>query len=122
MIVDRIKLPLHNPDLCVFKDLKPANLLISSEGVLKIADFSLSRLILSDNGESGDGDNRSYTSQVATRRYRAPELLFGFVHYDQSVDMWSVGCILAEMQMKTPLFAVSYNDSEPIQCLLQQFM
>jgi len=88
----------------VYQDLKPANLLISSEGVLKIADFSLSRLLLTT--DVADDGNRCYTGQVATRRYRAPELLFGSVHYDQSIDMWSVGCILAEMQMKTPLFSV----------------
>lgn len=78
---------------------------------MKIADFSLSRLLLPDSNESGDINDRCYTGQVATRRYRAPELLFGSVRYDQSIDMWSVGCILAEMQMKTPLFAVSYIDS-----------
>lgn len=52
-------------------------------------------------------EDNYYTGQVATRRYRAPELLFGSIQYNQSIDMWSVGCILAEMQMKTPLFAVS---------------
>jgi len=89
------------------QDLKPANLLISSEGVLKIADFSLSRLLLTEDNDGQRGEHQCYTGQVATRRYRAPELLFGSVRYDQSIDMWSVGCILAEMQMKTPLFAVS---------------
>lgn len=69
---------------------------------MKIADFSLSRLLLTDSNE-----DQCYSGQVATRRYRAPELLFGSVYYNQSIDMWSVGCILAEMQMKTPIFAVS---------------
>lgn len=88
--------------------MKPANLLISSEGILKIADFSLSRLLLTEScsNEQSNAD-QCYSGQVATRRYRAPELLFGSVYYNQSIDMWSVGCILAEMQMKTPLFAVS---------------
>ncbi|XP_025416765.1 cyclin-dependent kinase 20-like isoform X2 [Sipha flava] len=86
------------------RDLKPANLLICSKGILKIADFSLSRLILANNDKQS-GEDLCYTGQVATRRYRAPELLFGSVHYNQSIDMWSVGCILAEMQLKTPLFA-----------------
>lgn len=72
---------------------------------MKIADFSLSRLLISNNAEQYSED-RCYTGQVATRRYRAPELLFGSIYYNQSIDMWSVGCILAEMQMKTPLFAV----------------
>lgn len=82
-------------------------MLISSEGILKIADFSLSRLLLTINDKQS-GEDLCYTGQVATRRYRAPELLFGSVHYNQSIDMWSVGCILAEMQLKTPLFAVSH--------------
>lgn len=90
--------------MCV-KDLKPANLLISSKGILKIADFSLSRLLLSGSSNQCTNDG-FYTGPVATRRYRAPELLFGSIHYNQSIDMWSVGCILAEMQMKTPIFAV----------------
>lgn len=80
-------------------------MLISSNGILKIADFSLSRLLLTNNNEKLNKD-QSYTGQVGTRRYRAPELLFGSVQYNQSIDMWSVGCILAEMQIKTPLFAV----------------
>lgn len=75
--------------------------------MLKIADFSLSRLILTQDSNIQSSEN-CYTGQVATRRYRAPELLFGSIHYNQSIDMWSVGCILAEMQMKTPLFMVSY--------------
>lgn len=58
------------------------------------------------NNDGQCSEERCYTSQVATRRYRAPELLFGSIHYDQSIDMWAVGCILAEMHMKTPLFAV----------------
>ncbi|KAF0755614.1 cyclin-dependent kinase 20-like [Aphis craccivora] len=101
---------MHTTNI-MHRDLKPENLLISSEGVLKIADFSLSRLLLTttiadnDVNEQRNGREQCYTGQVATRRYRAPELLFGSVHYDQSIDMWSIGCILAEMQMKTPLFA-----------------
>jgi len=78
------------------RDLKPNNLLISSTGQLKLADFGLSR----DYGESDP--NVLMTSQVVTRWYRAPELLFGAKKYGYSVDMWSVGCIFAELMLRTP--------------------
>ncbi|XP_062955919.1 cyclin-dependent kinase 20-like isoform X2 [Cynocephalus volans] len=67
-------------------DLKPANLLISASGKLKIADFGLARVFSSDG-------SRLYTHQVATRWYRAPELLYGARQYDQGVDLWrSLSC------------------------------
>ena len=83
----------------LFQDLKPANLLIDSCGILKIADFGLSRIY---NKEK----DRLYTHQVGTRWYRAPELLYGAQKYTPAVDMWAVGCILAEMIDKQPLFPV----------------
>ncbi|XP_030759535.1 cyclin-dependent kinase 20-like [Sitophilus oryzae] len=79
------------------RDIKPANLLISPKRVLKIADLGLARIF---NPEV----NRLYSHQVATRWYRAPELLYGSRTYNLSVDMWSVGCIIAEMVNKVPLF------------------
>lgn len=85
----------------IFQDIKPANLLISPKRVLKIADFGLAR-IYNDQELS-----RNYSHQVATRWYRAPELLYGSKSYTPSVDMWAVGCIIAEMVNRTPLFAVS---------------
>ncbi|RZC37864.1 cyclin-dependent kinase 20, partial [Asbolus verrucosus] len=79
------------------RDLKPANLLIDDDGVLKIADFGLSRIY-------NKNKDRQYTHQVGTRWYRAPELLYGSQKYTPAVDMWAVGCILAEMIDKQPLF------------------
>nr|CAI5866716.1 unnamed protein product [Callosobruchus analis] len=79
------------------RDMKPANLMISEKGVLKIADFGLARIY-------DETKPRLYSHQVATRWYRAPELLYGSRNYTPSVDMWSVGCIIAEMVNGQPLF------------------
>ncbi|KAH6569628.1 hypothetical protein BASA50_002198 [Batrachochytrium salamandrivorans] len=79
------------------RDLKPNNLLLSSNGQLKLADFGLAR-------EFGD-PSRVMTCQVVTRWYRAPELLLGARQYGTAVDMWSVGCIFAELMLRTPYFA-----------------
>ena len=79
------------------RDLKPNNLLISSEGVLKLADFGLAR-------DFGDPD-RKMTSTVVTRWYRSPELLLGGNQYGTGVDIWSVGCIFAELMLRTPYLA-----------------
>ncbi|KAL7638142.1 UNVERIFIED_CONTAM: hypothetical protein RMT77_011767 [Armadillidium vulgare] len=78
------------------RDLKPNNLLVNSEGVLKIGDFGLARFYGSPN--------RPYSHQVVTRWYRAPELLFGARAYGTGVDMWAIGCILAEMLVRCPYF------------------
>ncbi|KAJ8946421.1 hypothetical protein NQ314_008903 [Rhamnusium bicolor] len=69
----------------------------TSKGILKIADFGLARIYSNDKP-------RLYSHQVATRWYRAPELLYGSRTYTPSVDMWSVGCILGEMINRQPVF------------------
>lgn len=83
------------------RDLKPQNLLIDKEGMLKLADFGLARAI--------GIPVRTYTHEIVTLWYRAPEVLLGAKHYSTSVDMWSIGCIFAEMASQTPLFP---GDSE----------
>jgi len=78
------------------RDLKPQNLLISNDGQLKLADFGLAR--------SFGIPVRSLTHEVITLWYRPPDVLMGSKHYSTSVDMWSVGCIFAEMLTGRPLF------------------
>lgn len=86
------------------RDLKPANLLIGANGRLKIADLGLSRIFLTEEDERKTGRRRHYSHQVATRWYRAPELLYGARSYTEAVDLWSVGCIFGEMINKSPIF------------------
>jgi len=78
------------------RDLKLANLLIDRKGVLKLADFGLARAF--------GVPIRTYTHEVVTLWYRAPEILLGQARYSTPVDMWSVGCIFAELVAKRPLF------------------
>nr|KAJ3419818.1 Cyclin-dependent kinase 20 [Polyrhizophydium stewartii] len=93
------------------RDLKPANLLISPTGVLKLADFGLARV------HSCDADGRPYSHQVATRWYRAPELLYGARKYDTGVDLWAVGCIFGELLNHSPLFP-GQNDIDQLYCVI----
>mmetsp|Transcript_24168 Transcript_24168/g.61948 ORF Transcript_24168/g.61948 Transcript_24168/m.61948 type:complete len:336 (-) Transcript_24168:79-1086(-) len=88
------------------RDLKPSNILITTDGLVKLADFGLAR---PDNG----GERPQYSHAVATRWYRAPELLYGARSYSGKVDIWSVGVIFAEMLGLGPLFA-GENDIEQL--------
>ncbi|KAH3901217.1 probable Serine/threonine-protein kinase KIN28 [Saccharomycodes ludwigii] len=76
------------------RDLKPNNLLLAPDGQLKLADFGLARSIPSPQEQ--------LTSNVVTRWYRAPELLFGAKHYTWAVDIWSIGVIFAELMLRIP--------------------
>ncbi|KAK0406770.1 hypothetical protein QR680_018793 [Steinernema hermaphroditum] len=83
------------------RDLKPQNLLVDKKGTIKLADFGLARVI--------GVPLRAYTHEVVTLWYRAPEVLLGTDKYSMALDVWSMGCIFAEMATKKPLFP---GDSE----------
>ncbi|KAM9704939.1 mitogen-activated protein kinase 12-like [Menidia menidia] len=77
----------------IHRDLKPGNLAINPDCELKILDFGLAR--------QADSEMTGY---VVTRWYRAPEVILSWMRYTQTVDIWSAGCILAEMLLGRPLF------------------
>ncbi|XP_026386336.1 protein IMPAIRED IN BABA-INDUCED STERILITY 1-like isoform X1 [Papaver somniferum] len=78
------------------RDIKGSNLLVSDDGVLKIADFGLANFV-------SVGHIQPLTSRVVTLWYRPPELLLGSTNYGQSVDLWSVGCLFAELLLGKPI-------------------
>jgi cyclin-dependent kinase 1 len=83
------------------RDLKPQNLLIDKNGVIKLADFGLARAF--------GIPIRVYTHEVVTLWYRAPEVLLGAPRYSCAIDVWSIGCIFSELVTRRPLF---HGDSE----------
>ncbi|KAL5278810.1 rl family protein [Megaselia abdita] len=89
---------IHSANV-LHRDLKPSNLLLNTTCDLKICDFGLARVADPDHDHAG-----FLTEYVATRWYRAPEIMLNSKGYTQSIDIWSVGCILAEMLSNRPIF------------------
>ncbi|KAL8992339.1 MAG: hypothetical protein Q9169_007178, partial [Polycauliona sp. 2 TL-2023] len=86
------------------RDLKPQNLLINTRGQLKLADFGLARAF-------GIPVN-TFSNEVVTLWYRAPDVLLGSRTYNTSIDIWSAGCIMAEMYTGRPLFPGTTNEDQ----------
>uniref|UniRef100_A0A8B9PIK5 Cyclin-dependent kinase-like 2 n=1 Tax=Apteryx owenii TaxID=8824 RepID=A0A8B9PIK5_APTOW len=80
----------------IHRDIKPENILVSQSGVVKLCDFGFARTL--------EASGEAYTDYVATRWYRAPELLVGDIKYGKAVDVWAIGCLVTEMLTGEPLF------------------
>lgn len=88
---------IHSANV-LHRDLKPGNLLVNADCEVKICDFGLAR------GIDTIPENNALTEYVATRWYRAPEIMLSFQSYTKAIDIWSVGCILAELLGGKPFF------------------
>ena len=101
----------------IHRDIKPSNILVSSAGSIKLADFGLARVLLSDSSHTKNEyggvlaptpasghEAQELSHQVATRWYRPPELLFASRSYTFSADIWSAGAVIAELFSLKPLF------------------
>jgi len=89
---------IHSSNV-VHRDLKPENLLLNTSCQLKVADFGLARSV-----HETEGSAYPMTEYVATRWYRAPEIVLGSSVYTKAVDMWAIGCIIAELYSGKPLY------------------
>uniref|UniRef100_A0A8C2ENJ2 Mitogen-activated protein kinase n=1 Tax=Cyprinus carpio TaxID=7962 RepID=A0A8C2ENJ2_CYPCA len=91
---------IHSANV-IHRDLKPSNLLVNENCELKIGDFGMARGLSAAHSD----ESRSFmTEYVATRWYRAPELMLSLHHYSLAIDLWSVGCIFGEMLGRRQMF------------------
>ena len=98
---------LHDQKI-IHRDIKPENLLITENNETKLCDFGFARLI--------SGNSEKLTDYVATRWYRAPELLISQGEYGPEVDYWAIGCIMGELVDGNPLFP-GENELDQIHCI-----
>jgi len=91
---------MHSSQM-LHRDIKPSNILLNSDCQVKVCDFGLARSIVQQNDNA---QNPVLTDYVATRWYRAPEILLGSTSYTKGVDLWSVGCITGELLSGKPIF------------------
>uniref|UniRef100_A0A8C5BJU9 Mitogen-activated protein kinase 15 n=1 Tax=Gadus morhua TaxID=8049 RepID=A0A8C5BJU9_GADMO len=103
---------LHSGNV-IHRDQKPSNILLDTDCSVKLCDFGLARSLCQTQEDAG---NPTLTEYVATRWYRAPEILLGSSRYTKGIDMWSIGCILGEMLLGKALFpgTSSINQIEKI--------
>ena len=90
---------LHSANI-VHRDIKPSNILMNMNCDLKICDFGLSRGIYEFSNQA----DSNITKYVVTRWYRAPEVVLNTTSYTEIVDLWSVGCVFAELLGRKPIF------------------
>lgn len=86
---------MHSANV-IHRDLKPSNLLLNKDCILQICDLGL--------GRGYEQEDEMKTEYVITRWYRAPEVILNASEYSKAVDIWSIGCILAELIGRHPLF------------------
>ena len=109
---------IHSANV-LHRDLKPSNLLVNEDCELKIGDFGMARGLDSSPTEQ----KRVMTEYVATRWYRAPELMLSLSDYSQAMDIWSVGCIFAEMLGRKALFpGTNYLNQLQVRCVYLSYI
>lgn len=88
---------LHSNDI-MHRDLKPSNVFIDFNSTIKLGDFGSCKVIKNSNDKSPN------TPLIGTKWYKAPEIIMGWKDYDKSVDIWSFGCLIAELYLLEPIF------------------
>lgn len=107
---------LHEKEI-VHRDIKGANILVSSSGEIKISDFGLSRFFVKDSmflGVESERNCMNMTNRVVSLWYRAPELLIGKTEYGPEIDVWSLGCLFFEIFTGKTLFRGKTEEEQTI--------